>query len=362
VLAGQGYPPSAQVGLDGLERVFETQLAGLPGGRLMAGNRVLASAVTHPGSPVRTTISARLQAEAVNALGNQEGAIIVLRPATGQLLALAGIPLSGLQPPGSTFKMITVTGVLEAHLATPSTQFPYQTSSTLSGFSLSNANGENCGGSLTEAFAVSCNSVFAPLGAKLGAQRLVHAARQFGFNEAPGVPGAATSTIPAAANIGDDLAVGSSAIGQGEVQATALQMAIVAATIGSNGRRPRPTLDASVTAPGVQAIDPAIAHTVRRLMIEVVRSGTGTSAAITGVTVAGKTGTAELGQTTGCSSSSSSSSCGSNPANTDAWFAAFAPALQPRVAVAVLLVHGGAGGDTAAPIARQMLVAGLAGG
>jgi len=113
---------------------------------------------------------------------------------------------------------------------------------------------------------------------------------------------------------------------------------------------------------------------VRRLMIDVVREGTGTSAAIPGVTVAGKTGTAELGESR-CSKgepgsegeagheAQSGESCagGKNPQNTDAWFAAFAPALTPRIAVGVLLVKDGAGGETAAPVARQMIEAALSG-
>ena len=205
-LRDQGYPPSAQVGLDGLERAFETQLAGTPGAaaRRRPGDRL---STPRPGHAVRTTISPRLQTEAVNDLAGRLGAIVAMRPSTGELLALAGIPLSGLQPPGSTFKMITVTGVLESHLATPSTTFPIQTGTVLSGVPLQNANGESCGGTLANAFAVSCNSVFAPLGAKLGAARLLSVARRFGFNESPGIPGAAASTIPPA-SITDDLAAG----------------------------------------------------------------------------------------------------------------------------------------------------------
>jgi peptidoglycan glycosyltransferase len=366
-----GYPPTAQVGLDGLERAFQTELAGTPGGELFAGGRVIATSTAQRGRAVRTTISPRLQTEAVNDLAGRLGAIVAMRPSTGELLALAGIPLSGLQPPGSTFKMITLTGVLEAHLANPSTTFPIQTGTVLSGVSLQNANGESCGGTLANAFAVSCNSVFAPLGAKLGAARLLSAARSFGFNEPTGIIGAATSTIPAA-SITDDLAAGSTAIGQGEVQATALQMAIVASTIADRGLRPRPTLALGAIQRPVRAVPSTVARTVRRLMLGVVAFGTGTAAQITGVQVAGKTGTAELTQTAGCSSSSSQTSttgssgtqpCAPNdPANTDAWFAAFAPALRPRITVAVLLVRDGAGGTTAAPVAHQMLVAGLKSG
>src|SRR6202035_5610598 len=142
------------------------------------------------------------------------------------------------------------------------------------------------------AFAVSCNSVFSPLGVKLGAERLVSMAERFGFNQEPGLPGAAESTLPPASAIPGELAVGSTAIGQGQVLATPLEMATVAATVADGGRRPRPTFEEQA-APGtpVRAISDAVAHTVRRLMIAVVREGTGTSAAIPGVVVAGKTGT-----------------------------------------------------------------------
>lgn len=177
------------------------------------------------------------------------------------------------------------------------------------------------------------------------------------------------------AGVGDpgELAVGSTAIGQGMVQASVLEMATVAATIADGGRRPTPTFGFA-RGSSTRAIGASVARTVRGLMIDVVRFGTGTAAAIPGVVVAGKTGTAELGDPRSCASESNeneasspegeaaSSQCSteqSDPHNTDAWFASFAPALHPRIAVAVLMVRDGAGGDTAAPVARQVLEAGL---
>ncbi|HEV2973856.1 MAG TPA: penicillin-binding transpeptidase domain-containing protein [Solirubrobacteraceae bacterium] len=374
-LEAQGVPANAIVGTSGLERALDAQLRGTPGGELLAGHRVLASALPHAAHSVRTSVSPAVQQAAVAALGSQLGGVVALEPSSGQILAVAGIGLNSVQPPGSTFKMVTLTGVLSAHVATPATVFPYATYATLDGVKLSNANGEECGGSLELAFAVSCNSVFSPLGVKLGAPRLVAIAERFGFNHEPGIEGAAESTLPAASSIQGELDVGSTAIGQGQVQASALEMAIVAASIADGGRRPRPAFTLEPPAAGAYVTSANVAHTVRRLMIEVVRKGTGTSATIPGVTVAGKTGTAEL--KTECSSSSpgespsgeaakheseSASGCAgaaNEASNTDAWFASFAPALHPRIAVCVLLVKDGAGGDTAAPVAREVLEAGL---
>jgi peptidoglycan glycosyltransferase len=396
-LEAQGVPPEAIVGVSGMERALDARLRGTPGGQLLGESagaqsaglnqgaglgpggppRVLAAAAPHAAAAVRTTVSPSVQREAVTALGGQLGGIVAMQPSTAQILAVAGIGLDSVQPPGSTFKMLTLTGVLQAKIANPHTVFPYATYATLDGVKLNNANGENCGGSLELAFAVSCNSVFAPLGVKLGAARLVATAERFGFNHEPGIEGAAESTLPAASRIQGELDVGSTAIGQGQVQASALEMALVAATIADGGRRPQPTFTpADQPAVGVPVTSAAVAHTVRRLMIGVVRNGTGTSAAIPGVVVAGKTGTAEL--KTQCSPSTSESASGESagkessaaacqgtanePSNTDAWFAAFAPALHPRIAVGVLLVKDGAGGTTAAPVARQVLEAALRAG
>jgi cell division protein FtsI/penicillin-binding protein 2 len=256
--------------------------------------------------------------------------------------------VSAPQPPGSTFKIITVSAALRAGVATMSSTYPIRTYALLSGVRLRNAGGEACGGSLPNAFAVSCNSVFAPMGAKLGARRLVRAAEAFGFNSTPRVPAAKASSISQPARLKDDLAVGAAAIGQDRDLATPLEMATVGATIAAGGRRARPRVVASDAVVRRRAIPTRVAHQVRSMMLGVVRGGTGTAAALPGIEVAGKTGTAELVP-----------NGGSDPSNTDAWFVAFAPAGAPKVAVGVMLVGAGAGGQAAAPIARQVLAAAL---
>jgi cell division protein FtsI/penicillin-binding protein 2 len=351
--ASRGYPPDAKVGLDGLERVFQNRLAGTPGGRLLAGRRALAQASALPGSTVTSTIDPALERAAVTAMAGRYAGIAVMDPRTGGLLALAGVAFSSLQPPGSTMKMITASAALSARIVKLSTSFPIATSATIEGFTLHNANDEACGGTFLNAFAVSCNSVFAPLGANLGARRLVAMAERFGFNQSPGIAGAAEPTIPSATTIGDPLAVGSSAIGQGMVQATALEMTDVGATIAMGGRRPIPTLLAHARPRYVRVISHHVAGLVQRMMVAVVAYGTGTSAQIPGVTVAGKTGTAELRNTTTPGQGGAQ--------NTDAWFVGYAPVGHPRIVVGALFPAQGAGGQTAAPAVRDVLVAGLQG-
>jgi cell division protein FtsI/penicillin-binding protein 2 len=363
-LVARGIPEGAAVGLTGLEREFDERLTGTPGGTLYAGNRVLKRRPPVPGSSVRTTIDPAVQLAAVEALAGRYGGIAVVRPANGEVLALAGIAQSAPQPPGSTFKIVTLAGVLEAKVATRTQTFPVQNAATIEGVEIQNANGESCGGSLRISFAHSCNSVFAPLGAKLGAQKLVETAEKFGFNEQPTLTGAARSTIPAAGEIGDDLAVGSSAIGQGKVLATPLQMALVAATIGSDGMRPRPTLLKGADADRVRATSVSTARTIKSYMRTVVTDGTGGGAALPNIKVSGKTGTAELRTTVKKQPPPEVADPNQPPpaedlTDTDAWFAAFAPYSEPSVAVAVLLVGQGTGGDTAAPAAGLVLKAAL---
>jgi penicillin-binding protein A len=362
-LAARGVPEDTPVGLTGLEREFDARIAGTPGGQLLAGDRVLASSTPQPGRSVRTTIDPEIQLAAVEALAGRYGGVAAVRPSDGEVLALAGLAFSAPQPPGSVFKIVTLAAALEAGTVRRGEDFPVQTAATLEGVELENANGESCGGTLVNTFAHSCNSVFAPMGAELGAEKLVAAAERFGFNEDPGLAGAARPTIPAAGEIGDDLAVGSTAIGQGKVLTTPLHMALVAAAIAEDGRRVKPTLLRGANrGDGVQATPPKVARFVGRSMRAVVSEGTGVGAAIDGVRVAGKTGTAELRSTV--SEDPLPTEPGEPPpvedlTDTDAWFAAYAPAADPEIAVCVLFVAQGAGGETAAPAAKIVLEAAI---
>ncbi|MBJ7473258.1 MAG: hypothetical protein JHD16_18265, partial [Solirubrobacteraceae bacterium] len=344
--AKAGVPADASVGLTGLERVFEARLRGQPGGTLYAGDREIASTEPAEASPVRSTIQPSVQRAAVTTLGDRLGGIAVVKPSNGAILALAGAAFSGLQPPGSTFKIITTTAALRFGDAKPSTVYPVETAATLSGVELQNADGESCGGTLVESFVHSCNSVFGPLGAKVGGEHLVETAEAFGFNEELGIPGAAVSTMPSAEELGDDeLVLGSTAIGQGRLQATALQMALVAATIGERGMRPKLTLEAGQAAQQTRVIPRTVGSQVTTMMAGVVSRGTGVLAKVDGVKAAGKTGTAELRTTQGDCDPENPPPGGcpdaSDTTDTTAWFAGFAPSSSPKVAIAVQLVGQG---------------------
>ena len=353
-LYARGFPRDWPVGQSGLEEAFEDRVAGRPGGELRAGRRVLARARPREAPPVQTTIDTRLQEAAVIALAGRFGGIAALDPRSGAILALAGIAFSAPQPPGSTFKIVTTTAALEAGLVKPTDEFPVETAATIDGVELENAGGESCGGSFRDSFAHSCNSVFAPLGVKVGAERLVDAAERYGWNAEPTIPGEVASTLPPASEIRTPLEVGSTAIGQGKVLATPLRLASAAQVIAADGVRHEPTLAADEPADPVRVTSRRVARTIGSLMVDVVSYGTGTAAAIGGVKVAGKTGTAELEDTRGPNAASPT-----DGSNTDAWFAAFAPAARPRIAVGVMFVRAGAGGATAAPAARVVLEGGL---
>jgi penicillin-binding protein A len=353
-LYARGFPPNWPVGQSGLEKAFEDRLAGRPGGELLAGRRVLARARPRKAPPVRTTIDTRIQEAAVAGLAGRFGGIAALDPTTGEIRALAGIAFSAPQPPGSTFKIVTTTAALEAGLVKTTDEFPVQTAAVIDGVELENANGEACGGTFRESFAHSCNSVFAPLGEKVGSERLVDAAERFGWNAEPTIPGEVASTLPPASEIRTPLEVASTAIGQGKVLATPLQMASVAQVIATGGVRYQPTLAADEGERRARVTSRRVARTIASLMVDVVASGTGVTSAITGVKVAGKTGTAELEDTRG-----PEADAGADGSNTDAWFTAFAPAARPRIAVGVMFVRAGSGGETAAPAARVVLEAGL---
>jgi penicillin-binding protein A len=352
-----GWPATEPFGQGGLEASLDPILSGSP--RFVLWAKPVAGGPPHvlavrPGrSPhdVTTTLRVSLQDAAATALGGRYGGVVVLSAATGAVEADAGLGMDALQPPGSSFKTITSAAALTAHKTTLETVYPYARYALLNGWRLHNFHHEDCGGSLILAFAVSCNSVFGPLAVTVGGPKLVAMADAFGFNHPPTIayPAPESVTRPAA-DMRDPLDLGVAGIGQGGVDATPLQMASVAQTIGSGClRRPPylirlPRADREPHTP-VQACSPQIAAELTTMMEAVVTEGTGQAAAIPGVTVAGKTGTSEVG-----------------PANvpTDAWFIAFAPAGHPKVAVAVLVIKGGVGGDVAAPIARTVLEAALA--
>ncbi len=367
-LARQGFPPETLVGVSGPEQAFNRRLAGRPGGSLLAaGNgstRILSQAEPVAGVPVKTTIDPGLQVAAVTALAGRAGGVAVLDTRKGDVRALAGQAFSAPQPPGSTFKTITTTAALQKGIVSLETEFEIADGVNVGGRFISNANGELCGGTFSEAFAESCNADFAPMGPEIGNDYMVEIAERFGFNSPPPLYAEriveavepAESTIPE--EIGEDVDLGVTAIGQGEVLATPLQMASVAQTIANGGvreptsvvanRKLRPELEP------VRVMSRKIARELNGLMVGVVAGGTGFAAAIPEAQVAGKTGTAELGPRPDSEDEEEPEQI------KDAWFIAFAPAEKPRLAVGVLLIEAeAAGGEVAAPIAGQVLSAGL---
>jgi peptidoglycan glycosyltransferase len=372
-LAARGFPPGSLTGTSGLELAFDDRLAGQPGGQLLAvsgdeaselgGGRVLASTQPTPGEPVRTNIDPAIQESAVTALGATYGGVAVLDARKGSVLALAGLAYSAPQPPGSTFKIITTTGALDADIVKPSDSFPVESSNSEIGREIANAHQEPCGGTFAESFAESCNTVFAPLGARLGGEKLVETAEAYGFNAPPTLfdPASTAAVDPAQSSIPPKLdssvAVGESAIGQGEVLATPLELAAVSQTVANGGvrlpnaiaREPELQPDAAP----VQVTSKETAATLTELMVGVVDHGTGVAAQLPGIEVAGKTGTAELGP----KANQPAPKPGEQPElETDAWFTCFAPAADPKIVVAVMVVNSdGDGGTVAAPIAREVL-------
>ncbi|MGI8460123.1 MAG: penicillin-binding transpeptidase domain-containing protein [Solirubrobacterales bacterium] len=371
-LRASGFPPGTLVGTNGLEGAFDERLAGTPGGQLLAtsgpgAERIIADTDPTPGEPVRTTIEPGLQETTVGALGDLFGGVAVLDATNGSVKALAGIAYSSPQPPGSVFKIITTTAALESGAVSLDDEFEVVTEAAVEGRAISNAGNAPCGGTFTQSFADSCNSVFAPLGAEVGGEKLLATAEDFGFNSPPKLVGpdqtagidAPPSTIPDP--IGSDLEVAVTAIGQGMVLATPLQMASAAQTIAAGGKRsPTPLVTEPELAPDPAATDVTdseVAATVRDLMVANVNQGTGIAANIPEAQVAGKTGTAELGP----DPDAPAPGPGEDPVlEENAWFTAFAPAEKPKLAIAVMIIDAtGSGGEVAAPIAAEILSAAL---
>jgi cell division protein FtsI/penicillin-binding protein 2 len=352
-----GWPAAAAYGQGGLEESLDPVLGGQPRIRLQAvGGATPTVLATRPGVPahnVVTTLSVTDQEAATTALGDQEGGVVVLDARTGALLASAGLGMDGTQPPGSTFKTVTGSAALATGKAHLTDTFPALRNTLVGGFKLRNFHGELCGGTLVDAYALSCNTVFGPLADKVGGGPLYQLATSLGFNRKPSIAyPAATSVTPSRATLeSSDSMLGIAGIGQGGVDASPLQMASVAQAVASGGLLRPPWLlrgphHATDHRQPRRVMPRATAAEMTQMMQAVVSYGTGTSAASGVASIAGKTGTAEVAPGT----------------KSDAWFIGFAPAQAPRVAVAVLVVHGGVGGKVAAPIARSVIDTALTGG
>jgi cell division protein FtsI/penicillin-binding protein 2 len=349
----EGWDPAASFGRGGLEASLDDVLAGKPTIRLLATRatgqrRLLASHLGRSPKDVVTTLSVPVQEAATSVLGDATGGVVVLDTRTGAVRAGAGAGMDLLQPPGSTFKIVTAAAALTAGKVTLDTFYDRAHFVQLGGFRLRNFHGELCGGTLVESFAHSCNSVFAPVAIDVGADKLTEMAARFGFNRNPSVAyPSPPSVMPRPAVLNSDLEVGVAGIGQGGVTATTLQMASVAQVIASNGvmhppflaRLPRYGTDRATPR---RVLSRGVAAELGQMMQAVVSYGTGIGATGGLAAIAGKTGTAEVG-----------------PGKSDAWFVGYSPATAPRYAVAVLVVRGGVGGTVAAPMARDALNAAL---
>ena len=368
-LVAQGFDPGDPVGTGGLELGYNGRLAGKPGGTLWAApagsepgteGRLLGRGSPKAAKPLKTTIDPEVQSAAVIALGGYVGGVAAVDVETGELRGVAGSAWSLLQPPGSTMKIVTATAALNTGVATLDTEYEYATSGVADGREIRNAGEKLCGGDFTEAFADSCNSVYAPLGEEVGEEALTRTAEDFGFNKAPAIFDAEGTdlveppipTIPQPGDYNNELGV--SALGQGVVQATPLLMASVSQGIANDGVvLPTPATREKDLQPDrkpVRVASKKVATAMNGVMVAVVTQGTGFAAAIADGQVAGKTGTAEVGPRAG------------DPEDLieNAWFSGFAPADKPRLAVAVMVVDApGDGGTIAAPIAGQVLAAGI---
>jgi penicillin-binding protein A len=350
---------------------------------------------------VTLTVSRRLQEIASQQLGDRKGSVVAIDPRSGAILAFADFPTYDPNtlashnqesvrqawtelnadadkpllprtyreryPPGSSFKVVTTATALATGTATPAQpvypvlrELPLPNSG---GQTLANFGGGTCGGPLPEALRISCNTAFAQLGMDLGAQKMSAGADAFGFNKVPPIDlpyGAASNFPPASAFARDQPGLAKSAIGQQDVAATPMQMALVAAGIANNGVIMTPHVLSEVRdaegevvqryepKPWLTAVPPNVAQQTRDMMVGVVAGGSGTRAQIPGVAVAGKTGTAQTGLD-----------------KSHVWFISFAPAEAPTIAVAVMLedqpsATEATGGALAAPIAQAVMRAALA--
>lgn len=380
-----GYS-SPKYGKSGLEQEYNRYLLGKESTSFIED---LIRKFTKPsgkGNSLILTIDSRLQRVAVQSLKGKKGAVVALDPKTGAVLAIASNPsfdpnfieqdwqaiqmdkdaplfnraiqreVGGGYPPGSSFKIITTAAALEEGVFEPSSTFLDTGEYKVLGTTVKNYGGKVFGEvTLRRALEMSINTVFAQVGLKLGAQKLVDYAERFGLNEKIPFDLPVDQSVIQSAQSMDNVDVAWSAIGQARVAVTPLVMALATATIANDGTMMKPFLVKEIVSPegeilrqyGNESLRKVVssntAGTMRDMMVGVVDNGTGAVAQIPGYAVAAKTGTAELGI----------------PGVTHAWFVSFAPADDPQIAVAVIIERGGTGGEAAGPIARDIMEAAL---
>ena len=374
-------------GTAGLERFYNDDLSGRKGDfqsiidQLEGRKKV--------GDDLETNLDPQAQQVALDGLAGRPGSVVALEPQTGRVRVMASVPgydnnafgsadgrkrisnepnspltnrsIAGLYPPGSTFKVVTAAAALDTGKYTPTTEVDGSNGRTFSGVPLNNFAGEDFGTvDFTFALTNSINTVFAQAGTDVGQKTMTEYMRKFGFYKDPPVdlprgekrPSGEYENGRLLPPNSDKVDVARMAIGQDKLLVTPLQMAIVAATIANGGVRVDPHIGDRLVDPdgrttrkitgksGGRVISTKTADELAQMMSKVVEEGTGTAAALEGVNVAGKTGTAEVGGTN------------------QPWFIAFAPVENPRIAIAATVERSdGTGGEVAAPIARDVIQA-----
>lgn len=377
-------------GRSALESSYSAELAGTASSQTLDRLVDVFTGATPVGATVQTTIVPKLQQVATQAMGSKKGAVVAIDPKTGAILALvttptydpnllashdlnaartswqtlnadANKPLADratreIYPPGSTFKLVTAAAALEDGMA-PDTMVDTPSQITLPNSTSVLGNQSNCGNgqlSMDRALQLSCNTAFANIGASLGAAKLRAQAEKFGFGTGPMTDlGAAKSQFPAKTDAAQTML---SAIGQYDVAASPLQMAMIVSAICNDGVLKMPYLVSEVRSADLkvlyrhgpddkQAMSSGSAQALQQMMVNVVQQGTGTAAKVPNVVVGGKTGTAQrdLSQ------------------NPYAWFVSFAK--NPDIAIAVFIEDADvdrtdiAGGKLAGPIAKAVIEA-----
>ena len=375
-------------GSAGLERSYNDSLAGRDNEFASIIDELSGS--KQEGNDVYTTLDPNAQRAALAGLAGRAGSVVALDPTTGKVKVLANVPsydpnqipdhfrqlnsdsaaplfdraTQGRYPPGSAMKVVTAVAALDSGRYTPDSVVSGKSPKIVGGVPLSNCCTEGSGDygplSLTEALAKSVNTVWGEVGEKLGKKTMFKYMKRFGFEKEPSIDLPPDELTPSGVygkggkllGPSDAVDIGRVAIGQERLQVTPLQMAEVAAAVANGGKLMKPRLVNRIVKPDGrvkehvrpvevdQVMKPDTASKVSQMMQGVVQHGTATSAQIPGVPVAGKTGTAEVQGGT----------------SNQAWFIAFAPADNPKIAIAVTVERTqGEGGTVAAPIAKKVI-------